>query len=152
MNRKYITIVSGGQSGVDRAALDFALDNKIECGGWCPAGRLAEDGIIPDKYPLRETESRDVSVRTHKNINDSDGTLVLYLNVIDEGTRLTLEIAKDLKKPIYILHRNEAVNPSEFKLWLEINRIKTLNIAGPRESNEPGVYDFTGKMLMQIFK
>ena len=79
MNRNF-KIVSGGQSGVDRAALDFALENKIPCGGWCPKGRLAEDGRIHHRYPLRETSSTDYRVRTQANVEDSDGTLILYFD------------------------------------------------------------------------
>ncbi len=84
-------IISGGQSGVDRAALDFALKHRISCGGWCPLGRMAEDGKIPNRYPLKETESEDPSFRTRKNIEDSDGSLIIYSHEMDEGTRYTIQ-------------------------------------------------------------
>src|SRR6266852_5932705 len=92
-------IVSGGQTGVDRAALDVALELGIPCGGWCPKGRRAEDGSIPDHYPLRETSTAFYPQRTEWNVRDSDGTLVLTLGRPDGGTALTIELARRLPKP-----------------------------------------------------
>ena len=90
-------IVSGGQTGVDRAALDVALKVGIPCGGWCPKGRKAEDGAIPDRYPLTETSSASYPVRTEKNVNDSDGTLILKVGPVTGGTARTVKAAKKLK-------------------------------------------------------
>jgi len=92
-------ILSGGQTGVDRAALDVALELGIPCGGWCPAGRRAEDGRIPAIYPVQETESRNYAVRTRRNVRDTDGTLVLVNGPVSGGTRLTVKCADDENKP-----------------------------------------------------
>ena len=92
-------IVSGGQTGVDRAALDFGLDNKIELGGWCPRGKYAEDGAIHSRYPLKETEQAEVTWRTEFNARDSDGSLVLVENHLMQGTEYTREMAIKHKKP-----------------------------------------------------
>ncbi|HSR12366.1 MAG TPA: putative molybdenum carrier protein, partial [Thermodesulfobacteriota bacterium] len=92
-------IISGGQTGVDRAALDVALELGIPAGGWCPKGRRAEDGRIPDYYPLQEASSPEYPVRTQLNVEDSDGTLILYRNSPAGGTALTIRLAKRLKKP-----------------------------------------------------
>jgi hypothetical protein len=78
-------IVSGGQAGVDRAALDWAIARGIPHGGWCPAGRIAEDGMIPERYQLRETASPGYRERTRRNVEDSDGTLILNLGELDAG-------------------------------------------------------------------
>jgi len=145
-----ITIISGGQSGIDRAALDFALKHKIPCGGWCPRGRKAEDGLIPDHYPLEEANFESPQHRTKKNVDESDGTLILYITEPDEGTRFTLQYAKEGKKPVYILKESDKVNSAEFSLWMDVNKIKVLNVAGPKESSEPGVYDFAIKAMKQL--
>jgi predicted Rossmann fold nucleotide-binding protein DprA/Smf involved in DNA uptake len=146
-----ITIISGGQSGTDRAALDFALAHRIPCSGWCPKGRLAEDGRIDEKYPLTETASADPDERTKMNIADSHGTLVIYRSEIDEGTRFTLQYAKTQMQAVYIVKHGENLNKEEFRLWLDINKIKALNVAGPRESRDKGVYAFAGEVLENLF-
>src|ERR1051325_10056938 len=92
-------IISGGQTGVDRAALDVALELEIECGGYCPKGRRSEDGIIPEKYPLTETSTREYAERTELNVKTADGTLVLIDNQADRGTSLTIELCNRHKKP-----------------------------------------------------
>lgn len=96
-----IKIISGGQTGVDRAALDFAIENKISCSGWCPKGRVAEDGKISEKYPLHETTSSDYHDRTKKNIEVSDATLIIHGGNIDKGTKLTADLCSKLNKPVY---------------------------------------------------
>jgi len=96
-------IVSGAQTGVDRAGLDAAMKLGVATGGWCPAGRLAEDGTIPEKYALTETESADYKVRTEWNVRDSDATLILNLGPLEGGTALTTELAKQHKKPCLIV-------------------------------------------------
>ncbi len=90
-------IISGGQTGVDRSALDFCLQNNIECGGWCPKDRIAEDGMIPLKYPLKETTEVDSIFRTHKNIIEADGTLIIFSKIMDEGTSRTKLYAEKIK-------------------------------------------------------
>ena len=148
---KISKLISGGQTGVDRAALDFALANQIECGGWCPKGRTAEHGIIPIKYPLTETSGSDYKERTKFNVRDSEGTLIFINGYIDEGTKLTMDTADDLKKPCFIYDFSK--NPEKDKLlrWLSENKIKTLNIAGPRESNSMGIYGLVYDVLNRIF-
>lgn len=106
-----LKIVSGGQTGVDRAALDAARELRLETGGWCPRGRRAEDGVIPDCYPLQETASRSYSVRTDWNVRDSDGTLVVVLDDISSGTRLTIAAAHTWQKPLYVVHLDPDPEP-----------------------------------------
>jgi hypothetical protein len=146
---KISKIISGGQTGVDRAALDIALGFNISCGGWCPKGRLAEDGVIPARYPLKETKSSDYEMRTEWNVRDSDGTLVLTLGKPTGGTAFTIECAKKYKKPCLVVnlkrHDGEVVNI--YWDWIEVNDIKVLNIAGPRESKAPGIYELARKCL-----
>jgi hypothetical protein len=152
LNPEGLKIISGGQSGADRAALDFALKHNISCGGWCPAGRWADDGVIPEIYPLRETASSDPSERTVLNVNDSDGSLIIYYSSLDEGTRHTIDFAKEVKKPVYLARQVDELNPEEFNLWLDVNRIKVLNVAGPRESNDAGVYGYALSVLESLFQ
>ena len=146
----HIIITSGGQSGVDRAALDFALNHGIDCGGWCPSGRLAEDGVIPDHYPLCETATENPAERTRLNVEGADGTLIIFQNSMDEGTHLTLQVVNELSKPAYIISINSLCDPAEFRGWLEANNIKILNIAGPRESSSKGTYEFAARVLQEI--
>ncbi|MCD4663693.1 MAG: putative molybdenum carrier protein [Bacteroidales bacterium] len=146
-----ISIISGGQTGVDRAALDFALKRNFVCGGWCPKGRLAEDGLIPAIYPLKETQTANYSERTEKNILESDGTLILNLDKIDPGTVLTQNLCIKRKKPYWIQKLTNFTNIENFYLWLINNKIKTLNIAGPRESSSSGIYLKTLDFLEKVF-
>jgi len=95
-------IISGGQTGVDRGALDASLKNNFSCGGWCPKGRLAEDGIIHKKYPLNEMIDTTYSSRTKQNVIDSDGTLIIFPGTLSGGTLLTRQIANELSKPLYL--------------------------------------------------
>ncbi len=136
-----LKIVSGGQTGVDRAALDAALNMKISCGGWCPRGRSAEDGRIPGKYPLRTTPDDDYSQRTWWNVRDADGTLVLKRGKVSGGTALTAALAKRLNKPCLILDLDCSCDPEIIRQWIIRHKIQVLNIAGPRESQNPGIYD-----------
>src|SRR5919201_5109199 len=128
------TIVSGGQSGVDRAALDIAAELAFERGGWCPKGRRAEDGAIPLRYPLRETPSEIHAQRTEWNVRDSDGTLVLTQGRPTEGTALTIDLASRHGKPHLVVDLNEQPDLSSARAWLTRHQIRTLNVAGPRES------------------
>ncbi|MBF0380871.1 MAG: putative molybdenum carrier protein [Magnetococcales bacterium] len=149
-------IVSGGQTGVDRAALDFASQIGLESGGWCPKGRLALDGRIPDKYPLKETQSSSYPQRTQMNIQDSDGTLIISRGVLHGGTALTHRLANKLGKPCLILDLNyiamkqDAANHM-LLTWLAKHTVNTLNIAGPRENDSGGVYDGTINFLMDFW-
>lgn len=134
-------IISGGQTGVDRAALDAALEVGIPCGGWCPKGRKADDGRIPDSYPLKETPSPDYKVRTEWNVRDSDATLILTSNKPTGGTALTITLAEKYEKPHLILDLSETPIPATVQQWIAGVNIRTLNVAGPRESGEPGIYE-----------
>jgi hypothetical protein len=132
-------IVSGGQTGVDRAALDFAIENGILHGGWCPKGRRAEDGKIPAAYDLKETASGGYGERTGKNVEDSDGTLVIYTGKLSGGTLLTAALCRKRGKPLFLLNTEDAGKgvKAEFLRWIEENEIETLNVAGKRGSEGP---------------
>ncbi|NQV02513.1 MAG: molybdenum cofactor carrier [Bacteroidia bacterium] len=148
----HLKIISGGQTGVDRAALDFAQLHGISCAGYCPEGRLAEDGRIPDSYPLRETDSSDYMERTEKNILSSDGTLILHLGPMTGGTLYTDQFAKSGGKPLYCLDLQELIPVDRFWEWVNLNKIRYLNIAGPRESQHPGIYRKTLEALELLFR
>ncbi len=145
-------IISGGQTGVDRAALDAALEFGLSCGGWCPKGRKAEDGPIDARYPLRETSSTNYAVRTDKNVKDSDGTLVLTrLGRTSAGTALTIKLVQKHKKPHLVKDLFVQKDLEPVRIWLEVNRIKVLNVAGPRESEVPGIYERAFDFLKDLF-
>jgi len=145
-------VISGGQTGVDRAALDVALESGIPCGGWCPKGRKAEDGTIPDKYPLQETKSMNYVVRTEKNVRDSDGTLVLTWGPPKGGTARTLVLAQKLSKPFWVIDLSRGKDPSAVKEWKQMNKVKILNVAGPRESEVPGIHDRAKEFLQELLR
>ncbi len=144
-------IISGGQTGVDRAALDAALRLDIDCGGWCPAGRWAEDGEIADKYPLQETDSPDPVERTSLNVAEADGTLLLTDGELDQGSKLCRELAPKLKKPCLVFDFAGHGHVADVRDWVTDNKIATLNIAGPRESNMPGIYELSIGFLTELF-
>lgn len=146
-----IRVVSGGQTGVDRAALDAAMALGLDVGGWCPAGRRAEDGAIPQGYPLRETESADYAVRTEWNVRDSDATLILYRGALTGGTALTAKLARRLGRPLLVRDLDSEPEPGEVALWLRANRVRVLNCAGPRESGAPGVGRAARALLERVF-
>lgn len=148
-----IKIISGGQSGVDRAALDAAFALNIECGGSCPKGRKAEDGPIPDKYPLTESTSFRYEDRTLQNVLDGDGTLILSWGKLSAGTALTLRLAQKNKKPFLILDLQKRITSKKIKAWIQEYQIKTLNIAGPRESHAPGkIYKRAYQVCLKLLK
>jgi len=132
-------VVSGGQTGVDRAALDVALELGIPCGGWCPRGRLAEDGPLDRRYPLSETPATDNAVRTEWNVRDSDATLILDRGPLEGGTRLTGRIAERLRRPSRVVDLDTATGIEGIAVWIEAQGIEVLNLAGPRESGRPGI-------------
>jgi len=135
---------------VDRAALDTALALGIPCGGWCPKGRRAEDGVIPMHYPLTETTSKDYRVRTRRNVRDSDGTLILTRGPLSGGTALTRRLAKELDKPCLVVDLAQRPRASDVRTWLASNSFHILNVAGPRESNQPGIYLQAKKFLRRV--
>jgi hypothetical protein len=147
-------IVSGGQTGADRAALDVALSIGIAAGGWVPRGRLAEDGVIPDRYPhLREAPSPDPAVRTALNVHDSDATLIVSHGPLTGGSLLTLREADRLGRPV--LHVDLAMAAVEVAAarvhkWLVSVQPATLNVAGPRASEDPAIGDAVGRLLTAV--
>ena len=144
-------IISGGQTGVDRAALDVVLELGIPCGGWCPKGRKAEDGPIDPRYPLNETRSPNYPLRTEKNIRESDGTLILTKGPVNGGTALTVRLAIEYKKPHLIIDLYNKIDPRMVREWGEENKIKILNVAGPKESEVPGIHEKAVDFLKLIF-
>lgn len=146
-------IVSGGQTGVDRAALDVAIFLEIEHGGWCPLGRRAEDGRIPAVYRLKQTRSKQYSARTEQNVVDSDGTCILYRQQTTGGTELTRKLAIKHNRPLICIDLNVAEEKEleELNSWLKNHGIKVLNIAGPRESTCPGIMNQTERFLLKAF-
>lgn len=164
-----ITIISGGQTGADRAALDFAMEHGIPHGGWCPRGRLAEDGAIPPRYQLQETPSPKYSQRTEWNIRDSDATVIFTVAPYAEGgTLLTVELAQRLEKPWLYMPRDATVatvggatadsggtrpilsladQAARLRAFLARHKVRRLNIAGPRASQEPEIAVFVHGVL-----
>jgi hypothetical protein len=143
-------IISGGQTGVDRAALDVARWLGIEHGGWCPRGRVAEDGTIPAEYTLWETESPDYPVRTERNVADSDGTLILYRQRLFGGTELTRRFAAKWRKSCCLVDLREPRDYARVRQWLADQEIRVLNVAGPRESSSPGIRDAAYLFLHEL--
>ncbi len=137
-------IISGGQTGVDRGALDACLQQNFTCAGWCPAGRLAEDGEIDFKYPLQENLTSNYNDRTRLNVRDSDATLIIYNGDLTGGTLLTHNFAKEKEKPIFLFKVQPfMIDESLEQLihFLTINHIETLNVAGPRKSQWEAAHD-----------
>jgi len=137
-------IVSGGQTGVDRAALDVALSLPIPCGGWCPKGRRAEDGTIPDRYPLEETPSADYQQRTEWNVRDSDGTLVLCMGKPSGGTALTIKFVRKHERPCLIIDLASQVDFIQVAQWIKSEGIR------PGESKHPGIHDKAMAVLREV--
>jgi hypothetical protein len=151
MPPKRFKIVSGGQTGADRAALDWALRNKIPHGGWCPKGRRAEDGPIPPRYELSETPTARYIQRTEWNVRDSDATVIFSIDsVLTGGPRKTLEFTRKYKKPWLVLANSvsEEGDPVlRLKGFIRRHHVHTLNVAGPRASREPAVGDWVLAVL-----
>ena len=140
-------LISGGQSGVDRAALDAARSAGLEIGGWCPAGRWAEDGTIPLHYPLDETPEADPDQRTAWNVRDADATLILTRGQPRGGTARTLECAQAAGRPWLLVDLDAAAQAPDISAWLASVRPRTLNVAGPRESQAPGITQAVRELL-----
>jgi hypothetical protein len=136
-------IVSGGQTGADRAALDFAISHQIPHAGWCPMGRLAADGPLGPQYQLQETESGGYRQRTKRNVRDSDATLILNTGELDGGSLQTLRFAQVMGKPYRVFqldHVDQEAVARQVVEWLTHDQVVTLNVAGPREEKRPGIY------------
>jgi hypothetical protein len=145
-------VVSGGQTGADRAALDVALELDLPCGGWCPQGRRAEDGLIPDRYPLRETPWWGYPQRTEWNVRDSDGTLILTFAKPDGGTALTVALARKLGRPCLVVRLDGSESVPGVRQWLRSNGVRVLNVAGPRESTDPGIHARAVAFLRELLR
>lgn len=143
-------IVSGGQTGVDRAALDAAIALGLEHGGWCPRGRRAEDGTIPSTYPLKETPTNAYAQRTEWNVRDSDATLVLAWRQPSGGTALTIELAGRYRKPCLVVDLDAQPDPGPIVDWISTENVRTLNVAGPRESQHAGLHDLARDFLQDV--
>lgn len=147
-------VISGGQTGADRAALDWACENGIPHGGWCPKGRMAADGPLAPNYQLCETDSAGYRQRTKLNVRDGDATLILNTGALDGGTLQTVRFAQTLKKPHLVLQLDELTAPQaeqHVRAWLLSGRFGALNVAGPREEKRPGIYALAKALLTMCF-
>jgi hypothetical protein len=145
-----LKIVSGGQTGVDRAALEWALTHRVPHAGWCPKGRKAENGTIPTQFKLKETPNPSYAIRTQWNVRDSDGTVIFSrTQTLQGGTRKTAIFARNLRKPCLHLARSLGVNEAAKKLneFLKEHRVSVLNVAGPRASEQPYLGRFVKAVL-----
>jgi Circularly permutated YpsA SLOG family len=175
---KALKIISGGQTGVDRAALDVALRHGIKCGGWCPAGRLDEFGNIPDRYPVQELEQGNregrsldrpggletaapwekpdiFAKRTLQNVKDSDGTVIIYQLKLRGGTEQTVRFCLELKRPHELIDASEISAEDAAKLigdFVDKNKINILNVAGPRQSEWREGHDYASRALSAFLK
>ena len=153
MASKVNLILSGGQTGVDRAAFDVAAKLGILRAGWCPSGRKAENGLIPACYPLSETASDLYEERTELNARDSDGTLIIIKENAEGGTSYTIQMAEKHAKPYLIVSFLAPPEPEVFEYWILTNKIRVLNIAGHRESHSPGeIYKRSVEVLSELLK
>ena len=143
-------IISGGQTGADRAALDFAIQHGIPHGGWIPSGREAEDGPLPERYQLEEMPTADYSERTKQNVIDSDGTVIISHGTLTGGSAFTLEVLEKQRGLwLHLDMENLQVGEAAAHLlaWLALNRIEVLNVAGPCQSEDPKIYKTTCEVL-----
>lgn len=144
-------IVSGGQTGVDRGALDAAAELGLERGGWCPKGRRAEDGRVPEAYPLVEAASADYAVRTELNVLDAEATLILCRGRPTGGTALTVTLARRHRRPYRVVDLDAvpfAEAAARIHAWVEAEGLEVLNVAGPRESGAPGIAEAARALLV----
>lgn len=144
-------IISGGQTGVDRAALDAAMALGIPHGGWCPRGRRAEDGPIPTHYQVHETASSEYRVRTEQNVIAADATLILYQEPLQGGTQLTFRFCQEHAANCLLITLPSA-EPEKVTTWLRTTQPAVLNVAGPRESTSPGIYAEARRFLDAVLK
>jgi Circularly permutated YpsA SLOG family len=147
-----LKVVSGGQTGVDRAALDAARALGLPSGGWCPRGRRAEDGAIAAEYPLRETPGEDYAERTEWNVRDASATLVLTRGQPSPGTALTIDLARRLERPLLVLDLRDDPDPGAVARFVRDREVGVLNVAGPRESQRPGIGEQARAFLERAFR
>ncbi len=148
-----VKIVSGGQSGVDRGALDATLAARFPCGGWCPSGRAAEDGPIPDRYPLSEMPNGGYRKRTIQNVIDSDATLIIYFGILHGGTEQTMLHCIRRQKPYKLIDGDEIAPGRAAELaarFIAHHEVSVLNVAGPRSSQAPLAYAYALEAITQL--
>lgn len=148
-------VISGGQTGVDRAALDAALDAGVPCGGWCPDGRIAEDGPLPARYPLCERKGGGYVERTLANVRDSDGTAIIHAGELEGGTLHTLESCVENGKPHLLVDSKEITVHQAAELiadFIKRHGIATLNVAGPRASKQPQIYPYAHAVIARLLR
>ncbi|MEN8130045.1 MAG: putative molybdenum carrier protein [Pseudomonadota bacterium] len=149
-----VKIISGAQTGVDRGALDAALEVGVSCGGWCPKGRRAEDGRIPDKYPVIELSDSRYRQRTLHNVLHSDATLIIYFSILEGGTELTVLYCMQHAKPYKLIDAQEIPSEQAVRMLQEFvsdQGVKILNVAGPRASHQPKAHRYTFDVLLGFF-
>ncbi|MEJ2535141.1 MAG: putative molybdenum carrier protein [Gammaproteobacteria bacterium] len=148
-----LRIVTGGQTGVDRGALDGALGAGFACGGWCPAGRRAEDGVIPSTYPLRELPAGGYEARTRRNVEDSDGTVVIAFDAPAGGTALTVLHARELRRPLLLIDARR-IGPRDaagaVRDFVRDEGLQVLNIAGPRASENAHGHSYARALVEEL--
>jgi hypothetical protein len=150
-----IKIISGGQTGADRAALDFAISHSIPHGGWVPKGRKTEDGTLSYIYHLQEMPTGEYAKRTEKNILDSDGTLIISHGILKGGSALTRDLATLYRKPWIHIDLEATPSPeaaSMIREWIRLNDIKVMNVAGARASKDPMIYKGVTELLEEMKK
>jgi hypothetical protein len=145
-------IVSGGQTGIDRGALEAAIALGLEHGGWCPRGRRAEDGPIPACYNLVETSSDDYSERTERNVLDSDATLIVCRGPLAGGTGLTQRLAAQHGKPCLVVDLGADYQVDDVRAWCQRHEVGVLNVAGPRESLSPGIGEQARALVTKLLR
>jgi len=148
-------IISGGQTGADRAGLDVAIEFNIPHGGWVPKGRKTEIGRLPDKYQLREMDTASYPKRTEQNVLDSEGTLIISHGKLNGGSALTRNLAKKHGRPWIHIDMDALSVPDAKKItyaWIHRNNISVLNVAGPRGSKNPKIYDTVTKVLESLLR
>ncbi len=145
-------IISGGQTGVDRGALEAALSIGVAHGGWCPRGRRAEDGRVPLRYDMSETDSSRYDIRTEKNILDSDATLIIHQGPLTAGTALTRRLAHIHGKPLRLIDLALPIDWNASRRWLLAAQVRVLNVAGPRESSCPGIAERAQAVLATLLR
>jgi hypothetical protein len=152
-----LKIISGGQTGVDRGALEAAAEAGSPHGGWCPLGRLAEDGRVPERFNLRETDSPDYQRRTELNVLEADATLILCRGPLSGGSALTRRLARKHRRPSLVVVLDGGAIDKQIdrvRRWLKRHKVETLNVAGPRESQSPGIAamarEFVARLLDAI--
>jgi len=145
-------IVSGGQTGVDEGALDAAIALGLPHGGWCPRGRINERGMIPARFSLRETDSAQYPQRTELNVVDSDATLILFRDRLQGGTALTERMAAKHRRPCLTVDLHQSpIDLDAIRGWLDKHEVAVVNVAGPRESSQPGIYEKTRTLIEALW-